>query len=81
MIVHEWCVIDPRLDRPCFSSTPPTTLRKDPEIKVVRFDRVEQELVEVDIIENVSSKEEARARAQGLFEEMQKLHIVKQATL
>lgn len=81
IIVHEWCVIDPKLDRPCFSSTPPVTLRKDPEIVVVRFDRIEEETIDVDTVENVHSKEEARSRAKELFEETLKLYKVRQATL
>lgn len=66
MVVYEWCVIDPRLDRPFFSSFPPTTLERLPGMEVVRFEKIVSEVVPVDEVITVQD-EDPREIAATLF--------------
>ena len=66
MVIYEWCVIDPRLDRPFFSSSPPTTLERLPGMEVIRFEKIVPEVVQVDEVITVRD-EDTRKIAATLF--------------
>jgi hypothetical protein len=66
MTVYEWCVIDPRLDRPFFSSSPPTTLERLSEMKVIRFEKQVPDPSEPD--EAIFNSENQKNLANSMFE-------------
>lgn len=72
MIVHEWCVIDPKLDRPCFSSFAPETLERTPEVVVIRFDRVVPDPVKVDEVIEIRDEDHKKNFAASMYEAAKK---------
>ena len=69
MIEYTWCVIDTQLDRPFFSSSPPpSTLKRTPGMKVLRFETEVPEPHEGVVILGVTSKANVRLIAQEIFD-------------
>lgn len=68
MIENWWAVIDPELDRPFFSSSPPPdTLKRKPGLQVIRFEVKVAEPAAVDHVLPAASIEDMRSCAQRTF--------------
>ena len=74
MIMYEWVVIDPRFDRPFFSSSPPpATLERTKGMEVIRL-RYDVEGTPVDREVQVTDAAHARVVGKYIFDQAVKAH-------